>query len=144
MATAALLKWRIPAVVQPEYSPNFGAYSFVFKVVMTCHQGSPCQQLLTGPEGWGWHLLRRKTGLDAETKGQVGVTDDLATATAAATVEVVVNFLDFRDSPLDRSDPFCGKRLPHLQPKAAGCVNPPALRLAPLTRSPRSVFNGLL
>ncbi|CAM9968323.1 unnamed protein product [Laminaria digitata] len=41
------------------------------QVITTCAQGSSCQQLLCGVDGWGWHTLRRKTGLDAETKRQV-------------------------------------------------------------------------
>ncbi|CAN0538346.1 unnamed protein product, partial [Ectocarpus sp. 12 AP-2014] len=40
-------------------------------VITTCSTGSSCQQLLCGAEGWGWHMLRRKAGLDADTKGQV-------------------------------------------------------------------------
>ena len=42
-------------------------------MITTCTQGGSCQQLLCGADGWGWHLLRRKSGLDAETKGQVCV-----------------------------------------------------------------------
>lgn len=41
------------------------------QVITTCTQGSFCQQVLLRPGGWGWHTIRRKTGLDAETKGQV-------------------------------------------------------------------------
>ncbi|CAM9469568.1 unnamed protein product, partial [Scytosiphon promiscuus] len=40
------------------------------KVITTCYPGSSCHQLLCGAEGWGWHMLRRKSGLDAEAKGQ--------------------------------------------------------------------------
>eukprot|EP00903_Cladosiphon_okamuranus_P012671 g11851.t1 len=60
----------------PEQAPNPLAWlpaelpSHV-KVITTCTQGSSCQQLLCGSDGWGWHLLRRKSGLDAETKAQV-------------------------------------------------------------------------
>ncbi|CBN74759.1 hypothetical protein Esi_0041_0099 [Ectocarpus siliculosus] len=52
------------AWLPPELPPHV-------KVITTCSTGSSCQQLLCGAEGWGWHMLRRKAGLDADTKGQV-------------------------------------------------------------------------
>lgn len=46
------------------------------KVVATCAQGSVCQEALSAPDGWCWHIVRRKAELNAETKGQVSTVDD--------------------------------------------------------------------